>query len=660
VLFDAAKHTLIAFPGGYPATSYVVPNSVTSIGYSAFAGCSGLISVTIKDGVTIIGDSAFFGCSGLELARFLGNAPTTFGSGVFDQTASGFKVLYQYTAKGFSSPTWNGYPAQVEFPANLANDVTTNRFTAGWLAVAGASSYHLTVYSDAGLTTPVTGYQDLNVGNVTSEAVTGLNPGATYYYSVKAYNGSDVIGDSSTISVTISNPISIARPLTIATLAGKVLTPGSADGTGTSAGFDSPMATSLTHDGNTLYVADTDNNSIRAVQTSNGVVTTLTGANTLNSPAGVVTDSSGNLYVADTLNHAIRKVTSSGVVSILAGNAGTSGSADGTGTAALFNAPQGITINPSGNLYVADTGNEAIRMVTVSGAVTTIAGNAGTSGHTDGAGTAATFNGPTALAADSSGNLYVADTDNHTIRKVVASTGVVTTLAGIAASSGCADGTSSTAQFNSPSGIAVDPQSGNLYVADTDNFTIRMVVPSTGVVSTLAGTVGTSGSTDGSGSNALFYSPSGIACDSNGYLYIADTNNQTIRSGYMAAAPVITSQPQSATVTAGSSATFSISATGRPAPTYQWYFGGTAISGATSNSYTVDAAQAANAGSYYVVATNASGTVTSTTVILTVNTQPTTTIPPTNGGGGGGGAVSPWVLLSLGALALIRFFSRRH
>jgi sugar lactone lactonase YvrE len=443
-------------------------------------------------------------------------------------------------------------------------------------------------------------------------------------------------------------------------LAGKVLTPGSADGTGASAGFDNPMAASLTTDGNTLYVADTDNNSIRAVQTSNGAVTTLTGANTLNSPAGVVTDSSGNLYVADTLNNAIRKVTSSGVVSTLAGNAGTSGSADGTGTAALFNAPQGITINPTGNLFVADTGNGVIRMVTVSGAVTTIAGNAGTSGHADGAGTAATFNGPTALAADSSGNLYVVATDNHTIRKVVTSTGVVTTLAGIATSSGCADGTGSTAQFNSPSGIAVDPESGNLYVADTDNFTIRMVVPSTGVVSTLAGTVGTSGSTDGSGSNALFFSPSGIACDSNGYLYIADTNNQTIRSGYMAAVPTITSQPQSATVTAGSDATFSASATGRPAPTYQWYFGGTAISGATSSSYTVSAAQAANAGSYYVVATNASGTATSTSVTLTVNTQPTTTIPPTNGGGGGGGAVSPWFLLSLGALAVIRYLSRRH
>ncbi len=162
---------------------------------------------------------------------------------------------------------------------------------------------------------------------------------------------------------------------------------------------------------------------------------------------------------------------------------------------------------------MADTGNDTIRMIAPGGVVTTLAGTAGTSGSTDGTGSAALFNGPQGLAVDSTtGNIYVADTGNDTIRQVT-SAGVVTTLAGTAGTAGSTDGTGSAASFNKPAGIAVDSTTGNIYVADTGNDTIRMIAPG-GVVTTLAGTAGTTGSTDGTGTAALFNGPVGVAEDS--------------------------------------------------------------------------------------------------------------------------------------------------
>ncbi len=245
-----------------------------------------------------------------------------------------------------------------------------------------------------------------------------------------------------------------------------------------------------------------------------------------NYPHGVAVDSSGNVYVADTTNQTIRKITSAGVVSTLAGSAGLSGSTDGAGTAARFNYPYGVAVDSSGNVYVADTNNQTIRKITSAGVVSTLAGSAGLSGSTDGAATAAMFNYPQGVAVDSSGNVYVADANNQTIRKIT-SAGVVSTLAGLAGLSGSTDGAGTAARFNSPSGIAVD-SSGNVYVADTTNQTIRKIT-SAGVVSTLAGSAGLSGSTDGAGTAAMFKYPRGIAVDSSGNVYVADTGNSTIR-----------------------------------------------------------------------------------------------------------------------------------
>ena len=204
--------------------------------------------------------------------------------------------------------------------------------------------------------------------------------------------------------------------------------------------------------------------------------------------AGLAVNNTGNIYVADTGNDTIRMVTPAGVVTTLAGTAGTAGSADGTGTAASFNAPRGLAVNSTGNIYVADTGNDTIRMVTPAGVVTTLAGTAGTAGSADGTGTAATFNGPQGLAVDpTSGNIYVADRGNDTIRMVTPA-GVVTTLAGTAGTAGSANGTGTAATFNGPQGLAVN-STGNVYVADTGNDTIRQLSPLT--VSAQTGLTGT-------------------------------------------------------------------------------------------------------------------------------------------------------------------------
>jgi len=321
----------------------------------------------------------------------------------------------------------------------------------------------------------------------------------------------------------------------VTTLAGSI--EGSADGTGTAARFANPYGVTVDSAGN-VYVADWGNHTIRKVSVM-GAVTTLAGtagnpgsadgtatAARFNSPTGVTVDSAGNVYVADSGNHTIRKVSAAGVVTTLVGTAGNPGSADGTGTAARFTSPTGVTVDSAGNVYVADGGNHTIRKVSAAGAVTTLAGTAGNPGSADGTGTAARFANPAGVTVDSAGTVYVADNGNHTIRKV-SPAGVVTTLAGTAGISGSADGTSTAARFNSPYSVTVD-SAGNVYVADSSNHIIRKV-SFTGVVTTLAGTAGIYGSTDGTGTAARFSYPTGMTVDSMGNVYVADSNNNTIR-----------------------------------------------------------------------------------------------------------------------------------
>jgi len=218
-------------------------------------------------------------------------------------------------------------------------------------------------------------------------------------------------------------------------------------------------------------------------------------------------------------------ITPAGVVTTLAGLPGTGGSADGTGTAARFSGPFAVAVDAAGTVYVADTFNHTIRRITPAGVVTTLAGLAGSAGAVDGTGSAARFATPHAIAVDAAGNVYVAEL-SHTIRKITPA-GVVSTLAGLASTVGSADGTGSAARFQDPRGVAVDA-AGNVYVSDTANRTVRRITPA-GDVTTLAGLAGATGNVDGTGSAARFASPRGASVDAAGDLYVADTNNGSIR-----------------------------------------------------------------------------------------------------------------------------------
>jgi sugar lactone lactonase YvrE len=332
----------------------------------------------------------------------------------------------------------------------------------------------------------------------------------------------------------------------VTTLAGLAGNRGSADGKGSAARFNSPEGVAVDSVGN-VYVADSFNETIRKV-TPAGVVTTLAGLATVsgtedgkgsaarfNSPNGVAVDGAGNVYVADSADDTVRKVTPEGVVTTLAGMVNVSGSKDGKGSAArfgsMFGGPSGVAVDGVGNIYVADEANQTIRKITPAGVVTTLAGVAGSQGTNDGPAKVARFHDPEGITVDKSGNVYVADFNNHTIRKVTPK-GVVTTLAGLAGSLGCVDGKGNAARFGGipsfgPSGVAVGTD-GNIYVADIGNHAIRKVTPE-GVVTTLAGSAGGTGSTDGTGAAASFRYPGGAAVDKEGNVYVADTGNDTIR-----------------------------------------------------------------------------------------------------------------------------------
>jgi DNA-binding beta-propeller fold protein YncE len=250
-------------------------------------------------------------------------------------------------------------------------------------------------------------------------------------------------------------------------------------------------------------------------------------------PTGTTVDASGNVYVADLINNVIRKMTSGGVVSTLAGQlSGASGSTNATGTSASFSGPSGVAINSAGTtIYVADTNNNMIRAISLPGAVvTTLAGQV-TGGWLDGTGTAAKFTSPVDLAVNAAGTtVYVSDTGNNRIRAIDTSTGVVTTLAGSGVA-GFLDATGTTAKFSSPRGIDVDTTTGNIFVADYSNNRIRQITPA-GVVTTKAGT-GAPGIADGTGSTATFNSPFGLAVNSScspPVIYVSQITGVVIRA----------------------------------------------------------------------------------------------------------------------------------
>ena len=369
----------------------------------------------------------------------------------------------------------------------------------------------------------------------------GTASGASYSVTVETQptgQTCSVSAGSGSVSGTNINSVSVGCVTNPALVmkAGTGTGPGNANGSLSAARFNSPFGVAIDASGNT-YVADADSDTVRRI-TAAGVVSTFagtagqpgsadgTGASArFRTPRGIAVDGAGNVYVSDTGNDTIREITPAGSVSTLAGMAGVAGSLNGTGTAAQFWNPQGIGTDAAGNVYVADSFNNAIRKITSAGVVTTLAGTL-VCGPTDGAGSSAQFCHPFGLAVDGAGNVDVADSLNETIRQITPS-GVVSTLAGYPGLAGGVDGIGASARFRTPSGLAVD-SAGNIYVADTGNGTVRMITPAL-VVSTLAGTAGVLGYADGTGSAAQFRGGQGPAVDSQGNVYLADNNNLVIR-----------------------------------------------------------------------------------------------------------------------------------
>lgn len=434
-----------------------------------------------------------------------------------------------------------------------------------------------------------------------------------------------VVSNAQGSITTPAESLVVTVPVTVSTLAGSESVSGALDGTGSGAEFDSPWGVVADASGN-LYVCDAYNNTIRKI-TPTGVVTTLAGlagvtgtadgtggAARFDYPFGIAIDGQGDLYVADSMNDTIRKVTPQGVVTTIAGTAGTTGSTDGIGTAALFNDPHGIAIDAEGNLYVSDTANETIRKIATDGTVTTLAGTAGVSGAADGQGSAAQFNGPRGMIVDRDGNVYIADTGNCAIRKL-APGGTVTTLVGLAGYPGAENGTGSETRLAGPFDVTLDAV-GNLYFTDGYSGCVDVLTPG-GVLGTVAGLNGGYGFSDGSGSNARFSEPIGICSDSAGNLYVGDYVDQDIRKLVI---PVeIAASPLAQVLDTGSSTVLSVDATGSGL-TYQWELNGAPIAGATGSSYFIGSAQAANAGPYSVAVTNSLGTVASAAANVTVTT----------------------------------------
>src|SRR5438067_1620229 len=468
-------------------------------------------------------------------------------------TPAGVVTTLAGTPGVHGSADGTGSAAQFWQPWGIAVD------SAGIVYVADQANSTIRKITPAGVVTTIAG-------------AAGMFGSADGSGSAARFNAPDGIAVDSSGNLYVADTLnSTIRKITstgvVTTLAGTPGGIGSADGTGSAARFNYPDA--LTVAGTTLYVAEAYNSTIRKV-TSTGVVTTFAGtavvlgstdgtgnAALFDHPFVVVVDRAGNLYVADTLNSTIRKITSAGVVTTLAGTPGVIGSADGSGSAAQFFYAFAVAVDGAGNVYVGDTNNFTVRKITPAGVVTTLAGLAGKHDYADGTGSDAGFGNLFGIAADSAGNVYVADNTYSTIRKITPG-GVVTTLAGTPGISGSADGTGSAARFNCPRGIAIDSMK-NLYVTDQNNQTIRKITPA-GVVTTLGGVAGSYGIGDGTGPSARFMNPAGIAVANSGVLYVADSNNHEIRSGLLADLK-ITCTDNKTTVAAGSLNTYTITIT---------------------------------------------------------------------------------------------------
>jgi hypothetical protein len=530
----------------------------------------------------------------------------------------------------------------------------------------------LAVYTGASVSglTLVASNDDVQDGIIQSSTVTfSATAGTTYDIAVDGFNntpndnyGADSGGIALNVAFTPANSVLSETVVSghgvtfsVSAAVGTIQWQVSTDGGTTYTNLNNDSTYSGVTSSNLTIAAVTSGMSgfkYRAIVTVSGVASpsnpgTLTvAAAVFNFPTSITIDSLGNLYVGDSSLDTVQKITSATTVTTLAGSAGLAGSADGTGSAARFNQPGGLSATTAGVLGVSDTANATLRVIQTDGTVSTLAGSPTVHGNTDATGSAASFSSPIGIGRDASGNLYIADAMNHTIRKVT-SAGVVTTLAGNPGVAGYVDNTGNVARFNYPTGLAVD-SNGNVFVADTTNELLRKVT-SAGVVTTLAGVVGVTGSTDGLGSAALFNTPGGLAVDSSGNLYLADTGNSTIRK--------ITSGGAVTTLAGLPGIAGFKDGNGSEA----WFNQPKALT--LDSSGNVYVADTGNAAIRKITPAGVVTTLTLTASTGTSTTTSTTTIPPTgggsSGGGGGGGAPSTWFFGALSLLALARRLSFR-
>lgn len=329
--------------------------------------------------------------------------------------------------------------------------------------------------------------------------------------------------------------------------------------------------------GGNLFIADYGNSRIRKVD-ADGMITTIAGDGThgfsgdgglatraaLNKPYGVVLDAGGNLFIADEFNHRIRKVTTNGIISTVAGNGTINYSGDnGLAISANIGSPYGLTVDKSGNLFMADADNHRIRKIATNGIITTVAGN-GISGYSGDGGlaTKAQLYGPTDVTIDASGNLYIADASNNRIRKVTTD-GIITTIAGSGVAGFNGDGGPATqASLAGPYAVAIDAK-GSFYISDANNHRIRKV-GADGIITTVAGNGKYSMVKQGDGGPATktsLISPMGLTVDANGNLFIAVANNNCVRRV----------SPEGIITTVAGDGTFGFRGDGGPATRAQLY-----------------------------------------------------------------------------------------
>lgn len=316
------------------------------------------------------------------------------------------------------------------------------------------------------------------------------------------------------------------------------------NGAATNARLNAPSGVAVDSVGN-IFVADEENNRIRMVSTA-GVITTVAGNGSssfsgdggaatsagMRNPYGVAIDSAGNLFIADSGNARIRKVSTAGVITTVAGNGFAGYSGDGNAaTSASLRYPTGVALDTAGNLYIVDESNNNVRKVTAAGLISTVAGNNLSGFAGDGvAATSAYLSSPRAIAVDGAGNIYVAEANASRVRKVTVASGIITTVAGNGASGFSGDGSAATSSsLASPGGVAVDG-AGNIYLSDTSNQRIRKVSATSGIITTMAGngTPGLAGD-GGAATSASLHFPAGVAVDSAGRVYVADSANRRIR-----------------------------------------------------------------------------------------------------------------------------------